>query len=217
MDMDVAQKFPLTNNDLAALGKGAEVRFPATFEEFWELLDEAEYKVEYYNQEIIASMRYETDVHADIATQMSHLLKSIFAEDNGYKVRNGNRPVCIPMCDHAVFNPDGSVITLPAKYYEYRPGMDAELTPAVIFEVLSKNTRTHDLADKLPCYKKIASLRQIIYIDSQRIEVTLWERVDGDEKWLETNLLALSDHFLVNGQAVSLRAIYEDAQIVNTE
>ncbi len=71
--MDVAQKFPLTNNDLAVLGMGAQVRFPATFEEFWELLDEAEYNVEYYNQEIIATMSYETDVYADIATQMSYL------------------------------------------------------------------------------------------------------------------------------------------------
>lgn len=215
--MDVAQKFPLTNNDLAVLGMGAQVRFPATFEEFWELLDEAEYNVEYYNQEIIATMSYETDVHADIATQMSYLLKNIFQEDKGYKVRNGNRPICIPVCDHAVFNPDGSVIALPAKYYEYRPGMNAELTPAVIFEVLSKNTRTHDLADKLPCYKKIASLRQIIYIDSQRIEVTLWERVEGSEKWLETNFQALSDHFWVNSQSVSLREIYKDAQIITAK
>lgn len=211
--MDATLKFPLTNEELAAMCDGAEVRFPATFEEFWELLGEAEYNVEYYNQEIIATMSYETDVHTDIATQVSHLLKNIYGGHKNFRVRNGNRPVCIPGCDHAVFNPDGSVIAIPAKYYEYRPGMNAELTPALIFEVLSKNTRTHDLADKLPCYKKIPSLRYILYIDSQRMELTLWERVAEKDKWLESNLNAPEDSFSLEGKTVSLREIYEDAQV----
>ena len=211
--MDAALKFPLTNEELAALG-GGEVRFPATFEEFWELLGEAEYNVEYYNHEIIATMSYETDVHTDIATQVSHLLKNTYGGNKNYRVRNGNRPVCIPECDHAVFNPDGSVIALPAKYYEYRPGMNAELTPALIFEVLSKNTRTHDLADKLPCYKKIPSLRHILYIHSLKMEVTLWERVEDENgKWLESNLHTLDDTFSLQGKTISLREIYEDAQV----
>lgn len=55
-----------------------------------------------------------------------------------FKIHNSNRPVCIPDCEHAVFNPDGSVVAQPAKLYEYRPGMNAELTPVLIFEVLSK-------------------------------------------------------------------------------
>lgn len=213
MFMDATLKFPLTNKDLATLGGGAEVHFPATFDEFWDLLGEAEYNVEYYNHEIIATMSYETDVHTDIATQMSHLLKKIYGGNKNFRVRNGNRPVCIPECDHAVFNPDGSVIALPAKYFEYRPGMNAELTPTVIFEVLSKNTRMHDLADKLPCYKKIPSLQHIVYIDSQRMEVTVWERVAENDKWLESNLNAPDDFFSLEGKMVSLQEIYEDAQV----
>lgn len=211
--MDAALKFPLTNEELAVLAGGGVVRFPATFEEFWELIGEAEYNVEYYNHEIIATMSYETDVHTDIATQMSHLLKNIYGGNKNFRVRNGNRPVCIPECDHAVFNPDGSVISLPAKYYEYRPGMDAELTPVLIFEVLSKNTRSHDLADKLPYYKKIPSLRYILYIDSLRKEMSVWERIEGNSKWLESNYHAPDDTFLLDGKAISLREVYEDAQI----
>lgn len=211
-DMDAALKFLQTNEELAALGKGHEVRFAATFDDFWELLGTAEYNVEYFNHEIIATMSYETDVHTDITTQMSHLLKKIFGGSPDFRVRNSNRPVCIPECDHAVFNPDGSVIAMPAKFYEYRPGMNAELTPVLLFEVLSKNTRTHDLADKLPCYKKIPFLKQILYIDSQRMEVTVWERIEKNGKWLETNLHAPEDVCSVAGQPISLREIYEDVE-----
>ncbi len=211
--MSTTVKFPVTNQELLAVAGGAPVRFPASFEEFWELLGEAEYKVEYLNQEIIASMSYETDIYADLATQMSHLLKEAWAGDKRFRVRNGNRPVCIPECDHAVFNPDGSVIGMPAKYYEYRPGMNAELTPVLIFEVLSNTTRTHDLADKLPCYKKIPTLLQIVFIDAQRMEVVVWERETPLDKWVETNLNQPDMSFRVNNKVLTLREIYEDTPL----
>lgn len=213
--MGTSVKFPVTNQELFAIAEGAPVRFPASFEEFWELLGEAEYNVEYLNQEIIASMSYETDIHADLATQMSHLLKDAWAGDKHFRVRNGNRPVCIPECDHAVFNPDGSVISMPAKYYEYRPGMNAELTPVLIFEVLSKSTRTHDLGDKLPCYKKIPTLLQVIFIDSQRLEVVVWERPTSQDKWVETNLNQPDVSLFVNNKAITLREIYEDTLLLS--
>jgi Uma2 family endonuclease len=213
--MSATLKFPVTNQELHAIAGGDIVRFPASLEEFWELLEEAEYNVEYLNQEIIASMSYETDVHTDLATQMSHLLKSVFQTDKRFRVRNGNRPVCIPECAFAVFNPDGSVIGMPAKHFEFRPGMNAELTPVLVFEVLSKSTRSHDLADKLPCYKKIPTLRQIIFLDSQRLDVTIWERQVSDGKWVETNLNHPDGHFLVSKQPITLREIYEDTSLLS--
>lgn len=204
-------KFPTTNAELSELvGPTGTVRFPASFDEFWELLAEAEFNVEYFEKEIIATVRYATETQSSLAVQVSHLLKEIFRGKSGFRVRNGNRPVCIPACGHAVFNPDGSVVGLPAELFEYRPGMNAELTPVLVFEVLAKNTRAHDLADKLPCYKQIPSLRQIIFVDSQRVEVSVWERLDAPDRWLETRLTAPDDSFAVEGRAVALREVYED-------
>ena len=204
-------KFPTTNAELAALaGPTGMVRFRASFDDFWELLAEAEFNVEYFEDEIIATMSYETDIHSPIQTQMIYLLKKAFWGNQRVKTHNSNRPVCIPACGNAVFNPDGSVVALPAELFEYRPGMNAELTPVLVFEVLSKNTRAHDLADKLPCYKQIPSLRQIVYVDAQRIEISVWEKLDGNTRWLETRLTAPDDVFLVEGQAVALREVYED-------
>jgi len=207
--MTTSIKFPLTNQELYDLAQGEILRFPATFEEYWELLEEAEYRADYYNHEIIATMSYESEAYSSLMAELLHVLKRIFPKSNpDFKVHNSNRPVCIPDCEHAVFNPDGSVVAQPAHLYEYRPGMNAELTPVLLFEVLSKNTRQYDFGEKLPCYKKIPTLRYILFLEAHRPEVTVFERVEKTGQWLETNLQNLDDTFLVAGQAVALRDIY---------
>ena len=207
--MGVAVNFPLTNQELFEVSRGETVRFPASRDEFWELLEEAEYRVDYFDHEIIANMSYESDKHSDLVTEVSYLLKKIFPKsDRRFKVHNSNRPVCIPGCDYAVFNPDGSVVMQPGERYEYRPGMDAELSPVLLFEVLSLSTRAHDFGTKLPCYKKIPALRYILFLEAQRPEVTVFERIEKTGQWLETTLTQPDDTITVHGQPISLRDIY---------
>lgn len=206
--MTASTSFPLTNQELFDISGGELLRFPATPVEYWDLLGHAEYRADYFNGEIIAAMSYESETHSALTTRLSYLLQTLFGNSPAYKVHNSNRPVCIPLCEHAVFNPDGSVVAQPAQKYEYRPGMDAELTPVLLFEVLSKNTRSYDFGDKLPCYKQIPSLRQILYLESERPEVILFERLEKTGQWLETRFTALDDLFLVAGQALTLRDIY---------
>lgn len=206
--MDVSVKFPLTNRELFDLGGGKPLRFAATFAEFWEVVETSEYRVDFFDHQIIASMSYESEDHSALTTRLSHLLQNIFWDNPAFKVHNSNRPICIPDCDHAVFNPDGSVVSQPAKLYEYQPGMNAELSPVFLFEVLSKNTRAYDLGDKLPCYKKIPTLQQILYLEPLRMEVTLFERLEGENRWLETMYRAAGDQILVNGAPIVLKQIY---------
>ncbi len=57
--MSATVKFPLTNLELAEAGGDAgPVYFPATFAEYWELLETAGYRVDYFDGQIIASMSY---------------------------------------------------------------------------------------------------------------------------------------------------------------
>ncbi|HRI58372.1 MAG TPA: Uma2 family endonuclease [Saprospiraceae bacterium] len=207
--MDVAMSFPLTLKELADMAPGEEiVRFPATFDEYWRLLEKAEYRADFYQNEIIA-MSYESEIHSDLVTHLSYLLKSIYIHDKSVKVRGSNRPVCIPDCKYAVFNPDGSLIQMPGKVYEYQPGMTAELTPVLLFEVLSPSTRGRDLSEKLPCYKKIPTLRHIVFIESFTMEVTVWERLDSPGKWLEETFTAPESGFVLGEKKITLREIYE--------
>ncbi len=208
--MSTGVKFPLTRRELFEAGGPGLVRFPATFDEYWDLLAEAEYRADFYQNEIVA-MSYETDLHSDLVTECLHLLKKIYPRSNKqFKVHDPNRPVYSEGCqedDIGVFNPDVSVVAQPPVYYEYRPGMNAETTPVILFEVLSKTTRTYDLGTKLPCYKRIPSLRYILYIEMGRPSVTVYERLETN-RWTDTEFTREQDVFFLDDQPVALKDIY---------
>ncbi len=208
--MGAGVKFPLTRKELFELGGPGLVRFPATFDEYWDLLEAAEYRADFYQNEIIA-MSYETDLHSDMVAECLHILKKIYPRsDRRFKVHDPNRPIYAANCeadDTGIFNPDGSVVAQPPVYFEYRPGMNAETTPVLLFEVLSKNTRAYDLSTKLPCYKRIPSLRYILYIDMERPSVTVYERLEAN-RWTDAEYTRQSDSFIIDGNKISLKELY---------
>lgn len=201
----IASKFPLTHLELLEAGGGELMRFPASFDEYWELLREAQYKADYSNSEIIAR-GYETNPHSKIVSEIMFLLRQIFSSEQ-FSVHDPNRPVYIHDF-RAVHNPDCSVVLEPARLFEYQPGMNAETTPILLVEVLSKTTRDYDYAEKLPHYKQIPTLRQIIYLESTKMFATVYERSDEGPQWINTDYSRPDDSFLVNGQSLRLEEIY---------
>ncbi len=205
-------KFPLTNQELAALGKGALVRIPATWDEYWEVLTSAEYRADFYNDEIIASMSYEGEIHSHLAAEFGFLLKSIFNDLKQFRVYNSNRPVYIPACKSlktGVFNADGMVVSLPAAPYEYQPGMTAETNPILLIEILSESTQAYDWGTKLRCYKEISSLQQIFFFEQSKPKVYAIER-EASNRWTETILTQAEESILIQSQSISLQRIYRE-------
>jgi Uma2 family endonuclease len=204
--MDIETKFPLTRAELADISTGL-VRFPASWDEFWEVLEHAEYRTDFLKNEII-TMSYESNLHSKIATEIMWLLRNLFKRPT-YTVHDSNRPVLVHDCDSekAVFNPDCSVTPEPARLFSYKPGMDAEANPLLVVEVLSKTTQEYDYTDKLPCYKKMPSLRYIIYVDSRRVFLSFFQRAEGNQ-WLNTDYDHLDDTFEVEGKTIALREVY---------
>ena len=201
----IATKFPITHRELLEIGQGELLRFPASFAEYWDLLREAQYKADYSNGEIIA-MSYETNAHSKIVARLLAIFDQIFGSVE-FSIHDSNRPIYIADFQ-AVHNPDCSVVLEPAQLFEYQPGMNAETTPLVLVEVLSKTTRDYDYSEKLPHYKQISSLRQIIYLESTKMFVTVYERAEEGPRWLNTDYSRPEDTFLVGGQAVTLEEIY---------
>ena len=209
--MTATEKFPATRQARLELGPDM-VCFPASFEEYWELLGVCDYPIEYHDHQIIA-MSYEHDPHARIASMMFALLSNVFMENDDYVVFNPNRPVYIPATSD-VFNPDVSVILKPAQKFVCRPGMDAEMTAVMVVEVLSKTTREHDLNNKLFAYKKIETIRQIIYIESQIPYVTVYTKIQQTGKWENVVYDELDASFEVFGTTFSLRQLYKKTNLI---
>jgi Uma2 family endonuclease len=204
--------FPLTNNDLATLvDTDGFYRFPASWDDYWQLLADADYRADYYDDHIIATMSYESDIHSNVAGRFNTLLNNIFDHIPGFRVFNSNRPIYIETCQQTktgAFNADGMVISLPAQQYEYQLGMTAETTPVLLIEILSPSTRSYDFITKLPCYKQIPTVQTILYVEQNKPEVIVMER-QGPNQWIETRLTTANETFSVQGQPVSLAQVYQ--------
>ena len=90
-----------------------------------------------------------------------------------------------------------------------RKGLTANLNPWLVVEILSPSTLVRDMTEKLPAYKKIASLQHIIYIHQDRPLVTIFNRVGDSAVWETIDFDRLADHFEVAGQPVSLKDVYK--------
>ena len=204
-------KPPLTNDELLALiNVDGFYRFPASIDDYWNLLAEAQYRVDYYDHHVIAAMSYESDIHGQLATGFGFVLRSIFTDKKTYLVYNSNRPVYVEAYSGAgtgVFNADGMVVSLPRQTHEYRPGLSAETTPILLIEVLSPSTRGYDLGTKLPAYKQILSLQTILYVEQDKPDIMVMQR-EAPNRWTETRLQTASESFMIAGTPVTLEQIY---------
>jgi Uma2 family endonuclease len=68
-----------------------------------------------------------------------------------------------------------------------RPPAPETVDPLLVVEVLSPNTRTHDLGRKLNDYKTLPTVQEIWMVDSERRWVQLWQR--DDERWTGRDLV----------------------------
>ncbi|GAB3224020.1 Uma2 family endonuclease [Spirosoma arcticum] len=209
-------KPPLTNDELLALiNVDGFYRFPASIDDYWNLLSEAQYRADYYDYHVIATMSYESDIHSRIATEFSILLGLIYRNKPGFLMYNSNRPLYVETYSGAGtgrsagagFNADGMVVLMPRNPHEYRPGLGAETTPVLLIEVLSPSTRAYDFGTKLPAYKQIPSLQTILYVEQDKPDILVMER-QAPNRWTETRLQAADESFLIAGQPVTLEQIY---------
>jgi Uma2 family endonuclease len=82
--------------------------------------------------------------------------------------------------------------------------------PAIIGEVLSPSTRTHDLGRKLIDYKSLPSVEEIWMVDSERRWAQIWRR-EG-ENWIGQDFVgAASFDSALLKRAIELEEFYADA------
>jgi len=93
------------------------------------------------------------------------------------------------------------------------PRAAAMTAPVLVLEVLSPSTKAYDLGQKLQQYRRIPSLRHIVFVDSSRVEVQIYTR-GTDEVWPGTpeTLTELTDSLVLAafGADIPLREVYSD-------
>ena len=204
--MNVETKFPVTLEERLELGPDS-TRFPGTWEEYLDLLEECDFQIEYENEEIIL-MSIASDPHEAIVKNIIVCLSNNLDDMQDIHIRPSNRHIFIEEVQKD-YAPDAHVMKGEPAMHVLRKGLTANTNPWLVVEVLSPSTFVRDMKEKLPAYKKIPSLRHIIYVHQDRPMVTVYNRVGESTVWETIDYDRLEDAFTVAGQPIYLKDVYK--------
>ncbi len=204
--MSVATSFPVKLAERLKLGPGV-VRWDADWEEYLDLLEACDYQIEYDHQQIIA-MSIASDPHETIVSNIIARLVLAFDDLGEMTVKGSNRHIFIEEFkkDYA---PDAHVVKGTPVQYTLRKGLTANTNPWLVVEVLSPSTYERDWNEKLPFYKKIPSIRHIVYIEQERVRVSVYSRVGESAVWENVDYDTLEQSFELDGASIHLKDVYK--------
>lgn len=151
-----------------------------TPEEYLEWEEQADYKHEYRDGEIVP-MTGGTTNHNKIALNVAAYLKFALRGHN-YDVYIGDVSLWIPRYRQYTY-PDIMVIQRPPVYSG--TGTTTVMNPMLITEVLSKSTQNYDQGDKFTYYRSIPELQEYILIAQQDYKVMQYVKNDKSQ-WILT-------------------------------
>ncbi|MEL7037924.1 MAG: Uma2 family endonuclease [Cyanobacteria bacterium J06592_8] len=149
-----------------------------TPEEYLQLEEQAEYKSEYRNGEIISMTRGTTN-HNEICLNLAANLKLGLRQQN-YRVYIGD--VCLWIPRYRVYTyPDVMVINGDPIYTD--KGTTTVTNPILIAEILSKSTQNYDQGDKFTYYRSIPEMKEYILISQEQYHIMQYAKTEVG-KWL---------------------------------
>jgi Uma2 family endonuclease len=186
----------------------AMVRVPASLEEYFELIQDCEFDVEYIDHEIVATMSQASEIHELLVATIIRLLGNAFLNTES-RVYGSNRPIYVADCQRA-FNADALVVKGKTELFQRERAIAATLNPMIVVEVLSESNKDKDFTEKLNCYKKIPSLQQIIQIDQYKPFVSTYVRLPQPHQWLNTDYNSMDELILVSDFEIPMRDLYRN-------
>ena len=183
------------------------LRIPASLEEYESIAYERDLKIEYHNEEIIATMGRVTPTHSRLSFIMGSILERFYETfENEFIVLVSGACVHIPILK-SYYQPDMTVVNGEIKIKE---GTTTEiLNPYIVVEVLSKATQDFDMSEKLVNYKAIETIKQIIFVAQDRPWISTYSRTNEPNVWINTDYDSLDNMAIIDNLTISLREIYK--------
>ncbi len=207
--MEVLTKIPITLTE--RLEYGPEMRIPASWQEFLDLLEKCEYDIEYDDGEIISLMGYAVELHETLVGEIIYFIRGIL-NDVSFRVNGSNLALHIPGFVRRYYNADCAVVKGKSEYIVLRGDMKSVANPILVVEILSPTNRSFNLNRKFINYKKIPSLQQILFIESTERKVISHKR--GDHWEAETFSGADDQIPVLNQGSFSLDQLYTRVELI---
>lgn len=176
-----------------------------TKEEYFALEEQAAYKHEYHNGEVVA-MAGGSAVHNLIAANtLRRILEGLDNHDCiGY---GSDLKVDIATAD-AYLYPDAMIVCPPQQFAENRN--DLIKNPTLVVEVLSPSTEAYDRGKKFALYRSLPSFSEYVLIAQREPLVEVFTKQD-DKTWLYKVYQGLEAGISLTtlGRAITLHEIYQ--------
>jgi len=213
-------KFPVTYQEFATfIGftdfDNESLSFAGSWEDYLELLAKVEFTVEFHENTIYA-MSFASDPHEAIVKNLLVALSILLDDDPAIHIRPSNRHIYIKK-HQKQYAPDVHVIKGDIQFHQLSKNMNVNTNPWLVVEVLSPSTENKDWSKKLPFYKKIPSLKHILYIEQDRPFVSVFNRKGKTSIWENIDYDNLNDSVALNKNLrISMKKIYKKILLKNT-
>ena len=200
----------LSESIIERLEEERVIFIPASLEEYWDVLEEMAdepYTLEYINGEIKAKMSQASDNHETIVANILAILRQIYLEKEEYRAMGSAKTVYVPDCEMA-FNPDALVMKGESILFPRKRKVAGIINPYILVEIHSDSTEEYDMKKKLPCYKKLDSIHQIIYIEQNTPYITIYTKNQDNQHWFNDDFDDLNGTVSIDGIDISMREIY---------
>lgn len=184
------------------------VRVAASEAEYLDIAPEFPGKLEYHNGEIVA-MSLATAFHELIVSYISRLLTNYYF-DKDFLVTSSNAGLQIPRPGGGYYQPD--LMVTQGDWIFKQDSVCIITNPYLVVEVLSPSTMKYDQEHKLDYYKELPSLRYVVYAAQNRPYLTVYERTDQPDVWLNTDYRTLDSVVKLGDLTLPLREIYHKVQ-----
>jgi Uma2 family endonuclease len=200
----------LSESIMERLEEERVIFIPASLEEYWDILEEMAdepYTLEYINGEIKAKMSQASDNHETIVANILAILRNIYLEKEEYKAMGSAKTIYVPDCEMA-FNPDALVMKGESLLFPRRRKVAGIINPYILVEIHSDSTEEFDMKEKLPCYKKLESIHQIIYIEQSKPYITIYTKNQDNQHWFNDDFDDLNGIVKIDGVNIPMKEIY---------
>lgn len=186
------------------------ISIPASLVEYWNILEEMKdepYTLEYIDGNVRAKSNQETDNHEVIVSNIGAILRNIYLEKDDYKAMGSAKTIYVPDCEMA-FNPDALVIKGESLLFPRKRKVAGIINPYILVEIHSDSTEEFDMKKKLPCYKKLDSIHQIIYIEQNKPYITIYTKNQSIQHWFNDDSDDINGTIKIDGVDVLMKDIY---------
>lgn len=174
--------------------------------DYLQMEEKAEYKSEYFRGEVFM-MAGGTPNHNRIKENLSRVVGNALMERRECRSYSSDQRVHIP--ENSLFTyPDIVVVCGKVEYSE--KDKNSITNPTIIIEVLSKGTEAYDRGDKFHLYRDIESLQEYILVNSLKVGIEIFHRIDETDWALSKSQSAYKLTDIIQIDSIDLTILLSD-------